>query len=60
MMSTDVKTYRVLCPGFKIPIRKEPTPNAEINRFLNSEEIIEVFIKTQSGFYELSDKSVCD
>jgi len=57
-MSTEVKVVQVICDGLKLPVRSEPNPNGKIKRFINSEEIIEVFVKTQKGFYELSDKSV--
>lgn len=57
-MTTSVRTLQIVCPGMKVPVRNEPNPNGKIKRFLSSEEVIEVFVKTKSGFYELTDNSV--
>lgn len=57
-MNTATKVLKVKCPGSKVPVRSEPNPSGSIKRYLNTEDVVEVFAKTKSGFYELSDKSV--
>ena len=57
-MSTDVKIVQVICPGLKLPVRNEPNPNSKIRKFLLTEEVVRVYVKTQSGFYKLADDSV--
>lgn len=57
---TGSKTVQLVCPGFKIPVRSEPNPTAEVLRCLTSGEVVRVLIKSQSGYYQLADKPVSD
>lgn len=50
--------FKIQCPGYKIPVRKEAHPKGHVVRYLQSGTVVEVFLKTTSGFHELSDKSV--
>lgn len=56
--SSQRAIIQVICPGFKIAVRSKPDISSKIRKVLNSEAIIEVFLKTKNGYYELCDHSV--
>jgi hypothetical protein len=51
-------TFKLNCPGGKVPVRNVPSTNGEMLRYFKNGEDVEVYSKTVSGFYKLVDDTV--